>query len=344
MSAKSTFHPVNQAKPPLFVGVDVGGTNVKIGLVDDAGRSLAFVSIPTQSDRGPDDAVQRMAQAIDSMLATAGVDRREVSRVGLATPGSMDIAAGMLLEPHNLPGWFNYPIRDSLAKASQFPVTFVNDANAAAYGEYWSGRGKDFHSIILLTLGTGVGGGIIIGDLLVEGEQSAGAECGHVIIDTSPDARVCPCGHLGHLEGYASATAVLARTREALAEKPATSLTARLEAGKRLTPLLIAKEAEAGDAFCIEIVMETARYLGIGIASLLHVINPNGVVLGGAMTFGGARSKLGQQFRARVVQEVNARGLSSVTKQLTIDFASLGGDAGYFGAAGMARLDHLGKR
>ena len=271
------------------------------------------------------------------MIADAGLKKEDVARVGLGSPGTMDVPAGMLLRPHNLPGWFNYPIRDRVAEFSGFPVTFANDANAAAYGEYWVGRGRDFHSMVLLTLGTGIGCGVIIGDLMIEGENSHGAEGGHVVIDLNDNARTCPCGKKGHLEGYASATAVIHRTREALQAKPQTSVQARLDAGEELTPLLLAEEAHRGDAFSEHIIMETARYLGVGIVTMMHMIDPTGVVLGGAMTFGGADDPLGQRFLARVIQEVKERAFPVVAERAMIDFAHLGGDAGYIGAAGLAR-------
>ncbi len=331
------FITAQQAQAPFYVGVDLGGTNIKVGLVDDLGRSLTHFSIPTDTERGPEDGAQRMGQAVHRAIKEAGLQPSDVSGVGLGSPGTMDVPAGMLIHPHNLPGWFNFPIRDRVSHHCDLPVTFANDANAAAYGEYWVGRGHDFHSMVLLTLGTGIGCGIIIGDLMVAGENSHGAEGGHIIVDMNDNARICPCGQRGHLEGYASATAVIARTQEALKSKPQTSVAARLAAGEELTPKLLADEADRGDAFSLQLIMETARYLGVGIVTMLHMIDPTGVVLGGAMTFGGADHPLGRQFLERIYQEVRARAFPTVSERITIDFAELGGDAGYIGAAGLAR-------
>jgi len=260
--------------------------------------------------------------------------------VGLGSPGTMDIPAGMLLEPHNLPGWYNFPIRDRLAVHSGRAVTFVNDANAAAYGEYWVGSGSELSSMVLFTLGTGVGCGVIIGDLLVEGENSHGAECGHILIDYRDDARMCGCGQRGHLEAYASATAVIKRTEEALAGDRATRLRKRIAEGAAVTPKLLAEEAEAGDPLALELILETARYVGIGCVTLMHTIDPSGVVLGGAMTFGGHATELGRRFLERVREEVRARAFPVLAERVSIDYASLGSDAGYLGAAGVARLAH----
>jgi glucokinase len=161
-----------------------------------------------------------------------------------------------------------------------------------------------------------------------------------VIINSAEDARFCGCGQRGHLEAYASATAVTKRTQEALDAGLKSSLTKRLEAGDELSPKLLAEEAEAGDDFSREIIMETARYLGIGVVNFMHTIDPNGVLLGGAMTFGGRDSKLGRQFLRRVKQEVQRRAFPVLAERTKIDFASLGGDAGYVGAAGIARMEH----
>jgi glucokinase len=256
----------------------------------------------------------------------------------------MDIARGILLSPGNLPGWWNFAIRDALAKAIGLPVTFANDARSATYGEYWVGSGRVLHSMVLFTLGTGVGGGIIIGDLLVEGENSAGSELGHIIIDYNSDARLCSCGHTGHLEAYASASSVVKRTEEQLALGRPTSLRERLAAGEELSALMIDQEAERGDVFSLEIVLETARYLGIGVVTAMHSIDPQGIVIGGAMTFGQHETATGRKFLERIKEEVRARAFPFLADRTTIDFASLGGDAGFIGAAGLARRAHRIKK
>jgi len=337
--SRSTISP-SQAKRPLFVGIDLGGTNIKVGLVDDAGQTLGFLSVPTLVERGAEDGARRMGEAARQVIADAGLTVADVARAGLGTPGTMDLVSGMLLEPVNLPSWRNFPIRDRVAHHAGLPVTYANDAGAAAYGEFWIGSGRDLHSMVIFTLGTGIGCGVIIGDLSIDGEHGHGAECGHIIIDCRDDARMCGCGQRGHLEAYASATAVVKRTQEALSAGRESWLAALLARGDELTPRLIGEQAEAGDALSLEIVLETARYLGIGVVTLMHTIDPNGVVLGGAMTFGGAESPLGRRFLERVREEVRRRALPIPAQKTSIEFAQLGGDAGYIGAAGLARLEH----
>lgn len=325
------------------MGVDLGGTNTKVGLVDDCGRTLAFRTTPTRPEEGPEAGAQRMGQAVLKVIEQAGLRGDQVVRVGLGSPGTMDIPAGRLLAPVNLKGWDDFPLRDRVAHHCGLPVSFANDAAAAAYGEFWVGSGREYHSLALLTLGTGIGCGIIIGDLSIDGENSHGAECGHMIIDLDDEARMCGCGRRGHLEAYASATAVIKRTEEHLENGEPTSLKNRLAAGARLTPKLVAEEAAAGDALAERIVMETARYLGVGVVNLLHTIDPAVVLLGGAMTFGGEATDLGRRFLERVREEVRHRAFDLLAERTKIELASLGPDAGYIGAAGIARRDFLGE-
>jgi glucokinase len=337
--SRQTISP-GEARAPLFAAVDIGGTNIKLGVVDDLGRTLTHTSIETQEEQGPKQAIERTREALRASVADAGIDWNSIARVGLGTPGTMDVAKGMLLEPGNLPHWWHFPIRDSLAEACGLPVTFANDARAATYGEFWVGSGQVLSSMVMFTLGTGVGGGIVIGDLLVEGENSAGSELGHLIIDYHDEARMCSCGRRGHLEAYASATAVVKRTEESLEAGRKSSLEKRTAAGEELSALMIDQEAERGDALSLEIITETARYLGIGIVSAMHAIDPQGVVIGGAMTFGQHETATGRLFLARIKQEVASRAFPMLAEKTSIDYASLGGDAGFIGAAGLARRAH----
>jgi glucokinase len=337
MSQKHQRIDVQQAQAPFFAGVDVGGTAVKIGLVDDLGRTFAYTSIATEQERGPQDAVERIAESVRQAASQSGLTLDDLASIGLGTPGTMDIPAGMVLEPPNLPAWRHFPIRDRLSEASGRPVAFANDASAAAYGEFWIGSGAEFPSIVLLTLGTGVGGGIIVGDMSIDGENSHGSECGHIIIDFHDTARMCGCGQRGHLEAYASATAVVKRTQEALDAHRESSLQEAVAKGEKLTSLLVAQHAEKGDSLAVEIVDDTALYLGVGIVSFMHTIDPGAVILAGAMNFGGIESELGRRFLDRIREVVRGRTFPVLAKRTVVDFASLGADAGYIGAAGIAR-------
>ena len=249
---------LEDAVAPFYIGIDVGGTTIKIGILDNLGRTLAYTSFATEGQKPTADAIDRMKQVVTHLVESSGLEWASVAAVGLGTPGSMDIKRGYILEPSNLPGWRHFPIRQALADALGKPVTYTNDANAAAFGEYWVGGGQQYPSMIMITLGTGVGGGIIIGDFSIEGENSYGSEIGHIPVAYGPEARRCSCGLPGHLEAYASATAVIARTIEQLESgRPSTLKQVWQETGK-LTGLQIAQAAEADDELAVEIVMTTA--------------------------------------------------------------------------------------
>jgi len=252
---------------PLFLGIDVGGTGIKIGLVDDSGKPLRKIRIDTLEEQGPEDALQRIHAACLRLLSgdpeaknsAAATSWDRVAGIGLGTPGTMDIPNGLILTPPNLPHWRNFPIRDRLAEITGRPVAFTNDANAAAYGEFWVGSGRDHNSMIMLTLGTGVGGGIIVDGKCIEGANSFGSECGHILIDSRDDARLCVWGGgRGQLEAYASASAVAQRVHEALRAGEPSSLHDVPGGIESLTTLDLAHAGDAGDELALRILTETA--------------------------------------------------------------------------------------
>jgi glucokinase len=332
--------PLASATPPFFLGIDLGGTNIKIGVLDDMGNTIAFDAIPTIEEAGPQEAVLRMADAAIKLADSVGLTMLQIARVGLGSPGSMCLQTGMLLEPPNLPHWHQFPIRDALTLATDRPVSFVNDANAAAYGEYWIGTGSSYPSLIMFTLGTGVGGGVIHEGRLINGINSFGSECGHMIVDSSPEARLCVWGGgRGELEAYSSASAVAARATELAARNESSLLAATYKQKAKVSSKDVYLAAREGDQLAMTIIEETAKYLGVGISTAVAIIDPGLVVLGGAMDFGGSRCPIGQHFLQSIVAEFERRAFSNVFSGTKIEFASLGGDAGYIGAAGIARAD-----
>jgi len=327
---------------PFYVGIDLGGTNIKAGVVNDTGHPLSQVKAPTEAVNGPLAGVDSMVKAADEAILEAGLTKDRIRAVGLATPGTMDLKTGMLLNPPNLPGWDDFPVRDTVAQRLHLPTVLQNDANAAAYGEFWAGAARDAESLVFWTLGTGIGCGIIIDDVIIEGAHSHGGECGHIIIEMT-NGRLCGTGQYGTLEAYAGGRAVVARCEEALRGGRPSAISERIAAGEELTPLLIAQSAEAGDALCDEIVMETARFMGVGTVTLMHTIDPDMVLFGGGMTFGRNATGLGRRFIDEIRSEVKKRAFPIPAAKTMIDYASLGGDAGFIGAAGCARLK-FGKR
>lgn len=325
---------------PLFLGIDVGGTNIKAGIVNNDGTVVARSSVPTEAVQGPDHGVQQMKLAAEQAMQLAGLSLDRIAAVGLATPGTMDIPAGMLLDPPNLPGWNDYPVRQKVAEALQLPTVLQNDANAAAYGEYWAGSATHADSLVFYTLGTGLGGGIIVDDTIVQGEHSHGSELGHIIIEMD-NGRLCKTGQYGTLEAYCSATALIQRYHEAMDAGRQSSVSDRMDDVTALSPLLIAEEAEKGDELSIELILEMARCLGTAATSACHVIDPTMVLLGGAMTFGRHETMIGRRFLEVVRSEFQRRAFPVLAEKITIDYASLGGNAGFIGAAGCARRARL---
>lgn len=337
------------ASPLRFVGLDVGGTTMKAGVVDDAGNVLpiknaqgkteSHVYLTTEAHRGQEFGLRRMCESIEAAVAGAGLRLDQIAAIGVATPGTMDLAAGVILDPPNLKPWQNVPVRQYVADHFKLPTAFQNDANAAAFGEFWIGAGRDAHSMVLFTLGTGVGGGIVIGDLVLEGEHSHGAELGHMKIEmTNP--RRCGCGRLGCLEAYASATSVAKRCQEALERDGGkSSLHAVLKRQEELTSRTVFDAAAAGDELAATIVEETAFYLAVGAMNMMHCIDPDVVVYTGGMI------AAGDSFLNRIRHHVKELAFPVPAEKTEIRYAQLGSDAGFIGAAACGRqLYHRGKK
>jgi glucokinase len=320
---------------PLFVGLDVGGHAMKAGVVDDNGHPLSSVSLPTEVERGQQRGLERMCETIRAAVQAAGLDMDRIAALGVATPGTMDIPAGMILDPVNLKPWLNVPVRQYVQDHFGLPTAFQNDANAAAFGEYWAGAGKQAHSMVLFTLGTGVGGGIILAGEnephVIEGEHSHGAEIGHIKIEmTKP--RQCGCGRWGCLEAYASATAVVKRANEALAEDGGRSVLHHMlrEEGD-LSCRAVFEAAEGGDMLAAKLVEDTAYYLAVGAMNMMHVIDPEMVVFAGGMIAAGSA------FLERIRYHVAQLAFPIPAARTEIRYAQLGADAGFIGAAACAR-------
>ena len=320
---------VGERRPPFYLGIDLGGTNVKAGVVDDAGVPISSVSIETHADRGPEAGVRTLAEAGRLAVEASGLGWAEILGIGLGTPGTMDIQAGLLLDPPNLPGWTDFPIRDRLAAELNKRVVFQNDANAAAFGEYWVGAGRGARSLVLFTLGTGIGCGIIDHGRIVEGRHSHGGECGHLIIQMI-GGREHPPGCFGRLEAYASATAVVKRAVEAM-EAGEDSVLRDLMVAGTLTARGVDEAARRGDALGLRLMAETARYLAVGASNLMHTIDPDIVLFAGGMI------AAGPSFLEQIRAEVHRVAFPVPAALTRIEYAQLGGDAGFIGAAGCAR-------
>lgn len=331
------FVTAEHAVAPWFVGLDVGGTTMKAGVVDDEGSVLGTAVSPTEPEKGQAHGLACMAETIRQAVQDSGLTMKDIAAVGVATPGTMDLAAGMILDPPNLKPWRNVPVRQYIEKAFGLPTAFQNDANAAALGEFWVGAGREAFSMVLFTLGTGVGGGIIIDHQVLEGRHSHGAELGHMKIEmTQP--RLCGCGKRGCLEAYASATAVVKRTLEALEKDSQSSLSGFLQQPDDLTAKDIFDAAAAGDRLAQQIVEDTAFYLALGASNAMHTVDPDMVVFGGGMT------AAGEPFLDRIRYHVKEVSFPVPAAKTEIGYALLGNDAGFIGAAACARQVYLQKQ
>jgi glucokinase len=314
---------------PVYLGIDLGGTNIKSGVVDDQGRALSSVSIETDAELGPEVGLERLAEAGNRAVSASGVGWDRIAAVGLGSPGTMDLGQGLLLEPPNLPGWINVPIRRLLSERLKKPIVLQNDGNAAAYGEYWAGAGKGAQSMAMFTLGTGIGCGIVVNGLIIEGRHSHGAECGHIIIQME-NGRQCSCGAYGHLEAYASATALVKRAAEALLADDSASLLRQIDP-LELTSRAIGTAATAGDALAQQLMRETAHYLAVGAVCVMHTIDPDLVLFGGGMI------AAGEAFLNEIRRDIKSMAFPVPASRTRVEYAHLGGDAGFIGAAGCAR-------
>jgi glucokinase len=328
------------AQERYYVGLDVGGTTTKAAVVDDAGKPLSEPAVlDTRPELGQDAGLETMCEAVRRAIAAAKLKLKDVAAIGVATPGLMDIKAGLILDPPNLKPWKNVPVRDHVKTAFGKPTAFQNDANAAAYGEFWVGAAREARSMVLFTLGTGVGGGVILHDLIVEGEHSHGGELGHLRIDTPDRGRLCGCGARGCLEAYASATNVVRRAREEMA---ASRLPTRMRDyftanDDEFTAKVIFDLADAGDELAAKVVDDTAYYLALGACAAIAAVDPEMIVFGGGM------AESGEPLRDRIEEYVKRYGLPFPARTVKIALAQLGSDAGFIGAAGCARMLVAGK-
>jgi len=314
----------------LTIGIDLGGTDIKGSLVDATGTLVCSRTIPTEAARGPQHVLARIAWLIEDLRRDEAAAGRQVIAAGIGSPGPLSCRDGVVYQAANLPGWNNVPIRANLAAASGLPITLENDANAAAYAEFVAGAGRGTENMVLLTLGTGIGGGVIVDGHLQHGAFENAGEIGHTIVQ--PDGRPCPCGQRGCLERYASASAVAQRYLEAArqCDSPPT-----LAGRGDVTSADVAAAARAGDEIAARVWDEACRYLAVACVNLQHVLNPERIVLGGGMMNAGEQ-----------VLEPTRRHYAALRWQLADDTlqivpALLGNRAGMIGAALLARYERM---
>jgi glucokinase len=322
-----------------IIGVDLGGTNIVVGLVPiEGGEVLGLRILPTESQRGAKFVVDRILEVVEGSIAEVlrehGGTREDIAGVGIGSPGPLDRKSGVVINTPNL-GWRNFPLRDLIANAVQMPATLDNDANCATYGEWWLGAGRDVETLVGLTLGTGIGGGIVLGGEIYHGCSDVAGEIGHMTIDSN--GRRCKCGNYGCLEAYASGPAIALRAVEGI-EAGTESMLQEMVKGRleEITAATVYEGVVAGDPYASEVMKDTAKFLGAGIASIINILNPEMVVIAGGVT------RAGEHLFTPLRAEVRKRAFKSAQERCSIVSGQLPGTAGVVGAAAVFKNDTFG--
>ncbi|HKA59057.1 MAG TPA: ROK family protein [Gemmatimonadales bacterium] len=316
------------------VGVDVGGTNLVAGVLAEDGSEIhGVVSEPTLSAQGADSVIGRIVKLAKASIAESG---KKVEGVGIGSPGPLNTKTGVVLLTPNL-GWTNMPLRDRVSEGLGLPATLDNDANCAIYGEWWRGAASGAKYVIGFTLGTGIGGGIVIDGKIYHGASDVAGEFGHVTIDAN--GRHCKCGNYGCIEAYASGPAIAERAVEGIQSGTDTTLAQYVNGDlTKITAQIVYEAANDGDEWALEIVRETASLLGAAVASFVNIFNPEVVVICGGVTQAGDR--LFNPLR----WEVKRRAFKPAWEVCRIVPGTLPGTAGVYGAAAVFIDKHWGLR
>lgn len=318
----------------VLIGVDLGGTNLKTALVSADKKVLAKDSRPTNAEGGPGAVMDAMEASIRDLAGAEGLAMDDVGAVGFGAPGPMNWQTGIVYSPPNLPGWKDVPLAEKMQQRIGVPCFVDNDANVACYGEFWLGAGQGAETMVVLTLGTGLGGGIVVFGQLLRGIDGTAGELGHITVERG--GRLCGCGSHGCLEAYASVTGMVRTAVEGLDKGKDSVLKEMCHSDlDQITGKMIFEAAQQGDKLARKVFKETATWLGIGIASLVNALNPERVVLCGGMIAAG-------DLLFEPVRETVLRNAFEVpAKRCQILPAGLGEDSGVLGAAGtaLARLE-----
>ena len=324
-------HTVGPALQPAALALDVGGTKLAAGVVDDAGTVHSFVVSPTRTERGRDQALDRLFELGRRAVAESGLGWEQVQAVGIGCGGPLDAAAGVLVAPLHLPDWRDVPIVALAEREYERPAALENDATAAAAGEYRYGAGRGRRNMVYLTISTGVGGGVVVDGRLYRAAGGNGGELGHVTVDWH--GRLCRgCGRRGCLEAYVSGTSIAERAQEALGARHQPSM---LDALEDVTAEDVAAAARGGDRLAAAIWDETVEALACGLTSIVNLFEPELVVVGGGV------SRTGEQLLGPVRERVQVETVRPMGEELDIVCSALGDRVGVVGAAAIA-FDRLG--
>lgn len=308
----------------VVIGVDLGGTKINTGIIDEKGRIIKSIKVPTLANEGPYPVIDRIKKSIYNVLKEANMKLEDTSGIGIISPGPIDSDKGLVVNPSNLPGWDHIPIVNLLKEEFKLPVMLDNDANAAALAEHLFGSGRGLKNFVYITVSTGIGGGVIIDGKLYRGTNSNAAEVGHMTIDYNGPK--CNCGNFGCFEAFASGTG-LARFAKGAVQEGRETLIKELAGENEITAQHVFEAAIQKDPVALELVDKEAFYLGVGISNIVTFANPQKIALGGGV------SKQWDMFYNKMMETINERTLKPMIDVCQIVKSELGDDIGILGAA-----------
>ncbi|MBO5446037.1 ROK family protein [bacterium] len=307
------------------IGIDVGGTNVKIALVDGEGKIIYSNSVPTYAQMGYEYTVNNIKQAIKDLMKETNTEAKDIQGIGFDFPGQVDCKTGVVKNAPNIPGWVNVPIAQMIEDEFHIPTRIDNDVRCAALGELKFGAGRGCENFVCITVGTGIGSGLVINGKVVRGAANAAGEIGHIKLQME-DGPLCGCGDSGCLEAFASGPSIVAMAQEYL--KGGKSAKFRELAGDgEITPYIVAKAAEAGDPVAKRIFEKMGYYIGMGLTSVINLLNPEKIIIGGGV------AECGELLLDPIRRTINDRAMKVQREAVEIVPAELGNSAGVIGAS-----------
>lgn len=308
------------------IGIDVGGTNVKIALVDGEGKIIYSNSVPTYAQMGYEYTVNNIKQAIRDLMKETNTDAKEIEGIGFDFPGQVDYKTGVVKLAPNIPGWINVPIAQMIEEEFNIPTRIDNDVRCAALGELKFGAGKGCENFVCITVGTGIGSGLVINGQLVRGAANAAGEIGHIKLQIN-GGPICGCGDTGCLEAFASGPSIVAMAQEYLKGGKSTKFREMAGADGEITPYIVAKAAEAGDPVAKRIFEIVGTYIGMGLVSVINLLNPEKVIIGGGV------AAAGDLLLDPIRKTIKERAMVVAGNSVEIVPAELGNSAGVIGAS-----------
>ena len=309
------------------IGIDVGGTNVKIALVDKSGKIIYSNSVPTYAKMGYEYTVNNIKQAIKDLMKETNTTAKDIDGIGFDFPGQVDYKTCVVKLAPNIPGWVNVPIAQMIEEEFHIPTRIDNDVRCAALGEMKFGAGQGCENFVCITVGTGIGSGLVVNGQLVRGASNAAGEIGHIKLQMK-DGLICGCGDTGCLEAYASGPSIVAMAQDYIKGGKSTKFREMAAAeGGEITPYMVAKAAEAGDPVAKRIFAIVGEYIGIGLTSVINLLNPEKVIIGGGV------AEAGDLLLDPIRKTIKERAMVVAGSAVEIVPAQLGNSAGVIGAS-----------